>query len=127
MQKIEFSSPAVEAVYNEVKELLEKQSMGYKLVAKVGKKPYFCKRIMGCGEEIWFTPKGNQWRKADIVMAVRPTVPHAENVWEQGEERPRNFRRSIRRPDWMSRRVDENTLTEDWLSDWDVYTSQYDD
>ena len=125
MQHTEYSSPEVAKIDQEVKELLEKQEMGYKLVAYVGRKSYIAKRVLGCGEEIWFTPRGRQWRRADRIEAVRPSVSQSEHTWEEEDSRPRNFRRSIRRPDWMDSMVDENTSSEDWLEDWDYYSSLY--
>ena len=126
MQKTTYSDPVVEKIETEVKELLEKQSMGYILLAYVGKHSYRAKRIMGCGDSIWFTPRGRQWRKSDRIEAVRPSIPASEHTWTQDEEaRPVNFRRSIRRPDWMDSMVDENTTANDWLEDWDYYASQY--
>ncbi len=124
MQKQSFSSPSVEAVVREVEELLEKQSLGYKLVAYVGRKSYIAKRIMGCEDEIWFTPRGRQWRRADRIEAVRPAVPQSDHTWEE-DERPRNFRQTIRRPEGMDSWINENTTTAEWLEDWDYYASQY--
>lgn len=125
MQKTTYSDPAVEKIDNEVKELLEKQSMGYKLVAYVGRKSYIAKRVLGCGTEIWFTPRGRQWRRADRIEVVRPSVPQAEHTRESEDERPRNFRRTIRRPEGMDKMINGNTTTEEWLEDWDYYASQY--
>ena len=121
--KQEFSDPAVEKIDREVRDLMDKQSLGYKLIAYVGKKSFLAKRIMGCGDAIWFTPRGRQWRKADRIEAVRPSVHQSEHTWEE-DSRPRNFRQSIRHLDWMEDMINENTSTNEWLRDWDIYASQ---